>query len=138
MHTEFDRRVETGVAGRNVVGERAYTDLVFQENRYRPPGSSSPDAVVGNPARPAAAFDLKTGQEGISNRQMAKYRANLPRGTPIYELRATGHNAPRPQSMSGMGAGLNTGHLLGGSLFGDDPIPYLGGNAGGGIPRLPK
>jgi len=69
---------------------------------------------------------------------MAKYERNLPEGTPIYELRSTGHNAPRPQSMSGMGAGLNTGYLLGDSLFGDDPVPYLGGNAGGGAPRLSK
>jgi len=32
-----------------------------------------------------------------------------------------------------MGAGLNTGYLLGGSLYGDDPVPYLGGNSGGGL-----
>lgn len=71
---------------------------------------------------------------------MAKYKDNLPEGTPVFTVTPNGHNAPRPQSMSGMGASFNTGYLLGGSLYGDDPVPYLGGNSGGGLidPRLYK
>ncbi|MEW6416490.1 MAG: hypothetical protein AB1482_14690, partial [Pseudomonadota bacterium] len=132
VHTEFDKLVDSGAAGRNVAGERAYLSGKMDE-RYRPAGSSNPDAIVGNPASPTAVFDLKTGKSGISNSQMAKYNNNLPEGTPVFTVTPNGHNAPRPQSMSGMGAGLNTGYLLGGSLYGDDPVPYLGGNSGGGL-----
>lgn len=139
VHTEFDTALKNGAAGRNVSPEAAYLGKKFDE-RYRPKGSSNPDAVVGNPREPTAVFDLKTGKSGISNSQMAKYERNLPEGTPVYTVTPNGHNAPRPQSMSGMGAGLNTGYLLGGSLFGDDPVPYLGGNSGEGLidPRLYK
>jgi len=139
VHMEFNNIVDSGAAGKNIVGERAYLDHSI-DSRYRPAGSSNPDAIVGNPARPTAVFDLKTGESGISNSQMVKYKRNLPEGTPVYTVTPKGHNAPRPQSMSGMGAGLNTGYLLGGSLYGDDPVPYLGGNSGGGLidPRLYK
>ncbi len=139
VHTEFDNALKNGAAGRNVSPEGAYLGKVSDE-RYRPRGSSNPDAIVGNVDRPTAVFDLKTGKSGISNSQMAKYERNLPEGTPVFTVTPNGHNAPRPQSMSGMGASFNTGYLLGGSLYGDAPVPYLGGNSGGGLidPRLYK
>jgi hypothetical protein len=137
VHTEFDTALKNGAGGKNISPESAYLNRVPDE-RYRPRGSSNPDAVVGNIRQPTAVFDLKTGKSGISNSQMAKYNDNLPEGTPIFTVTPNGHNAPRPQSMSGMGAVLNTGSLLGGSLYGDDSVPYLGGNSGGGLvdPRL--
>jgi len=139
VHTEFDTALKNGAGGKNISPESAYLNRVPDE-RYRPRGSSNPDAVVGNIRQPTAVFDLKTGKSGISNSQMAKYNDNLPEGTPIFTVTPNGHNAPRPQSMSGMGAVLNTGSLLGGSLYGDDSVPYLGGNSGGGLvdPRLYK
>lgn len=96
--------------------------------------------MVGNPEKPTVVFDLKTGKSGISNSQMAKYERNVPEGTPVYTVTPSGHNAPRPQSLSGMGAGLNTGYLLGGALYGDAPVPYLGGVTGRGVidPRVYK
>jgi len=140
VHTEFENALKGGAGGRNVSGEQPYVKGEWLQDKYRPKGSSNPDAVVGNTANPTAVFDLKTGKSGISNSQMAKYNNNLPEGTPVFTVTPNGHNAPRPQSMSGMGAGLNTGYLLGGSLYGDDPVPYLGGNSGGGLidPRLFK
>lgn len=139
VHTEFDTALKNGAAGLNVSPEGAYLGGRADE-RYRSRGSSNPDAIVGNVDRLTAVFDLKTGKSGISNSQMAKYKDNLPEGTPVFTVTPNGHNAPRPQSMSGMGASFNTGYLLGGSLYGDDPVPYLGGNSGGGLidPRLYK
>lgn len=104
--------MDAGGAGKNVVGERAYIAGV-PDPRYRPSGSSNPDAVLGNVNKPTAAYDLKTGSSGISNAQMTKYQSNLPSGTPVYTVTPNGHNVPAPQSMAGFGAGLNTGYLLG-------------------------
>ena len=125
VHTQFDNLIDTGAAGRSITGETAYVNgQVIPQ--YRSKGSSNPDAVLGNIDNPTAAFDLKTGQSGISNSQAARYEANLPDGTPVYTVRPTGHDVPVPQSMSGFGAGLNTGYLAGDALFGDS-TPYSSG-----------
>ena len=82
--------------------------------------------MLGDVDNPTAAFDLKTGKSGISSTQMDKHTDNLPDGTPVYTIRPTGHDVPRPQSMSGFGAGFNTGYLAGDALFGDS-TPYSSG-----------
>ncbi|ATE60020.1 RHS repeat-associated core domain-containing protein [Thauera sinica] len=140
VHGEFDTALKNGAGGKNVSGEQPYVKGEWLQDKYRPKGSSNPDAVVGNPANPAAVFDLKTGKSGISNSQMTKYERNLPEGTPVYTVTPNGHNAPRPQSLSGMGAGLNTGYLGGQLVFGSDPVPYQGGVVGNEAidPRLYK
>lgn len=120
--------------GINVVGEQPYVNRIFREGEYRPKGSSNPDAVLGNPVKPTAAYDLKTGNSGISNSQRAKYENNLPDGTPLFTVTPRWHDAPKPQSFSGMGAGFNTGYLLGSEFSGSD-LPYLGGVTSPSIPN---
>lgn len=120
VHGQFDNIVEGGAAGKNVVGERAYVGGNL-DPRYRPKGSSNPDAILGNPSKPTAAFDLKTGKSGISNTQMTKYERNLPDETPTYMVTPNGHNVPRPQNLAGFGALTNTGVLLNDALS-----PYSG------------
>lgn len=100
-HTQFDKALNSG-AVRNVQGETAYKNGQ-QVSGYRPKGSSNPDAVLGNPAKPVATFDLKTGVSGISPAQADKAAGNLPTGTPYIEVRSSGHNAPRPPTLCGAG-----------------------------------
>jgi len=109
IHTQFDRLVGGGAAGRSVSPETAYIGGALQPSR-RPTGSINPDAVVGSQTSPAAVFDLKTGRSGISSRQMSRYRNGLPHGTPVYELRTSGHGAPRPNTFTGFGAAGNTAY----------------------------
>ncbi|MEA3052890.1 MAG: hypothetical protein QOG72_1793 [Sphingomonadales bacterium] len=53
---------------------------------YGTPGSIRADAVVGNPAAPLFAIELKTGGAYISNAEAAAYWANLPPGTLLQEI----------------------------------------------------
>lgn len=133
VHGEFDTIVGSGGAGKHVSGESAYLNKSF-DPRYRPKDSSNPDAVLGNIAQSSAVFDLKTGKSGVSNSQRAKYESNLPDGTQVFTVTPKGHDVPKPQSFSGMGAGFNTGYMFGDALAGSD-LPYLGGVTGPSIPN---
>lgn len=115
VHSAFDDLLGAGAGGKRLSGETSYVNQSW-DGRYRPTGSSNPDAVLGNVRTPTAVYDLKTGQSGISNAQMNRYNSNLPDGTPVYMVTPSTHNVPRPGSWSGVGAGFNSGSLLGSAL----------------------
>ena len=110
VHKQFDTIIDNGGAGRKITSETSYVNGAH-DGRYRPRGSSNPDAVLGNVANPTAIYDLKTGVSGISNSQMSRYERNLPGGTPVYTIRLGGHDVPRPTTYSGVGA-------IGNAVFG--------------------
>ncbi|WP_256077337.1 RHS repeat-associated core domain-containing protein [Massilia sp. YIM B04103] len=115
VHSEFDKLVDAGGAGKKVTSETSYIGGAH-DGRYRPKGSSNPDAVLGDVSKPTAIFDLKTGQSGMSSSQLAKYERNLPTGTPIYTVTKEGHNVPRPTTYTGIGLGGNAIYNLSNEL----------------------
>ena len=53
---------------------------------YGTPGSTRVDAVVGNPASPLFAIDLKTGAAVLGAGQLSDYRNNIPPATLIQQI----------------------------------------------------
>lgn len=76
VHKEFNGLLQNGAGGRNLSGETSYLNGSF-DGRYRPKGSSSPDAILGSVQRPT------------------------------YKVTPSGHDVPRPTTYTGIGLGGN-------------------------------
>ena len=87
VHTEFANQIEQLQAnGANISSEVSY--LNGKVVRYGTKGSVRADVVVGDITKPTAVYDLKTGGAKMTAKQMANYKANLPKSvTSIKEVR---------------------------------------------------
>jgi RHS repeat-associated protein len=65
--------------------EVSYKDRIPTNNGT--PGSSRADVIWGSRIAPEFAVEMKTGSGALVNKQIDKYRKNLPVGTPLYWMR---------------------------------------------------
>jgi hypothetical protein len=83
VHYQFDWMIES-------MAPEYQGDVSYVGGRvtfYGYPGSSRADAIFGPEDAPLFAYELKTGGAYVTKGQLNNYKANLPSGTPLVELR---------------------------------------------------
>jgi len=81
VHSEFNKGIDKmNKKGYPVHGEKSFKGR--KQERYGKKGSVRPDVIVGDPKKPSAVFDLKTGNAKITKKQQQKLDDNMPLGTP--------------------------------------------------------
>ena len=85
IHTEFAERVKNTL---DLPTEVSYKGGIVVKRGTK--GSIRVDVVKGNPEKPTAIFDLKTGKAKLTKRRIKQIRKHLPEGykdIPIKEIR---------------------------------------------------